>query len=120
MNRTADDLLDIYYAALMDDIDDDVCHYGKKRRSGRYPWGSGKDPYQHGDNRDFLGRVEELKKKGWTETAENIKKEFGCSMNEYRYEKSISSNSVDVPSNPGKRRFCDGRVRTHKGSFSNK
>lgn len=92
MNRTADDLLDIYYAALMDDLDDDVCHYGKKRRSGRYPWGSGKDPYQHGDNRDFLGRVEELKKKGWTETAENIKKEFGCSMNEYRYEKSICVN----------------------------
>lgn len=67
-------------------------HYGIKRRSGRYPWGSGEDPYQHGDNRDFLGRVEELKKKGWTETAENIKNTFGVSMNEYRYEKSICVN----------------------------
>lgn len=23
-----------------------ICHYGIKRRSGRYPWGSGDDPYQ--------------------------------------------------------------------------
>lgn len=47
-------------------------HYGMPRRSGRYPWGSGENPYQHGN--DFLGRVAELKKNGWTETAENIKK----------------------------------------------
>ena len=71
---------------------DEQFHYGKKRRSGRYPWGSGKDPYQHGDNRDSLGRVDELKKKGWTETAENVYKEFGVSLNEYRYEKSICVN----------------------------
>ena len=39
-------------------------HYGMPRRSGRYPWGSGGDPYQH--ERDFLSRVEELKATGWT------------------------------------------------------
>ena len=33
-------------------------HYGMPRRSGRYPWGSGEDPYQH--ERDFLSRVEEM------------------------------------------------------------
>ena len=26
---------------------DYLCHYGTKRHSGRYPWGSGEDPYQH-------------------------------------------------------------------------
>lgn len=36
---------------------DILAHYGIKRRSGRYPWGSGKDPYQHGG--DFLARVEQ-------------------------------------------------------------
>ena len=45
MNPTADDIL---------------MHYGVKRRSGRYPWGSGKEPYQH--SADFLARVEELQK----------------------------------------------------------
>ena len=36
-------------------------HYGTKRHSGRYPWGSGDNPYQHSG--DFLSRVEELKKR---------------------------------------------------------
>ena len=37
---------------------DELMHYGMPRRSGRYPYGSGKDPYQH--SIDFIGRVEEL------------------------------------------------------------
>lgn len=67
-----------------------LMHYGMPRRSGRYPWGSGEDPYQH--NRDFMSRVEELKKQGWTETAENIKKEFGLTTKEYRMEKAIAKD----------------------------
>ena len=42
-----------------------LMHYGVKRRSGRYPWGSGDNPYQHGG--DFLARVEELQRLGKTE-----------------------------------------------------
>lgn len=74
----------------MNPIDEDILmHYGMPRRSGRYPWGSGDDPYQHGSD-DFLSRVEALKKSGWTETAENIKKEFGedVTLNDYRNEKT--------------------------------
>ena len=66
--------------------DDVLMHYGMPRRSGRYPWGSGEDPYQHG--RDFLSRVEELKKQGWKETPENIMKEFGLTTGQYRTEKA--------------------------------
>lgn len=40
-------------------------HYGTKRHSGRYPWGSGDNPYQHSG--DFLSRIEELEKKGLSE-----------------------------------------------------
>lgn len=40
-------------------------HYGTKRHSGRYPWGSGDTPYQHSG--DFLSRIEELEKKGLSE-----------------------------------------------------
>ena len=39
--------------------------YGVKKRSGRYPWGSGGEPYQHSG--DFLSRVESLKKEGHSE-----------------------------------------------------
>ena len=67
-----------------------LMHYGMPRRSGRYPWGSGEDPYQR--TRDFISRIEELKKQGWTETAENIKKEFGLSVKEYRNEKTIAKD----------------------------
>lgn len=72
----------------MNDVSKDILkHYGVKRRSGRYPWGSGEDPYQHGG--DFLTRVEALKKEGWTETAENIRKQFGLSTTDYRTEVSL-------------------------------
>ena len=67
-----------------------LMHYGIKRRSGRYPYGSGDDPYQHG--RDFLGRIDELKKSGWTETPENIKKEFGLTTSQYRTEKALAKD----------------------------
>lgn len=43
-----------------------LMHYGVKRRSGRYPWGSGDTPYQHSG--DFYSRVQELKKQGMSET----------------------------------------------------
>lgn len=50
----------------MDLVEEDILmHYGIKRRSGRYPWGSGDNPYQHGG--DFLARVEELQRLGKTE-----------------------------------------------------
>lgn len=50
----------------MDLVEEDtLMHYGVKRRSGRYPWGSGDNPYQHGG--DFLARVEELQRLGKTE-----------------------------------------------------
>ena len=50
----------------MNPITEDILmHYGVKRRSGRYPWGSGDTPYQHSG--DFLSRVQELKKQGLTE-----------------------------------------------------
>lgn len=82
MNQTTKEMLEVLTG------DDVLLHYGTPRHSGRYPWGSGDDPYQHG-SRDFLSRVDELKKQGWTETPENIKKEFGLNTTQYRIEKKI-------------------------------
>ena len=75
---------------IAEEMNDILIHYGMPRRSGRYPWGSGEDPYQHG--RDFLGRIEELKKTGWTETPENIKKEFGLTTTQYRAQKGLAKD----------------------------
>ena len=72
--------------AVLEGDDDYLLHYGTKFHSGRYPYGSGDDPYQHGG--DFLTRVERLRKDGWKETAENVKNEFGISLEDYRNEKA--------------------------------
>lgn len=48
------------------ETNDDVFHYGKKYRSGRYPYGSGEDPYQH-DPHGFYTRYRQLKSEGKTE-----------------------------------------------------
>lgn len=86
MNPVAEEMMSYYTGNDTDKSEDELEHYGMPRRSGRYPWGSGDNPYQH--SMDFLSRVEKLKKTGWTETAENVKKEFGMKLDEYRYEKT--------------------------------
>ena len=52
-------------AEVILDDSQQLMHYGVKRRSGRYPWGSGGNPFQHGG--DFLARVEELQSQGKNE-----------------------------------------------------
>ena len=65
-----------------------LTHYGMPRRSGRYPWGSGENPYQH--EGDFLGRVAELKAQGLSET--EIAKSLGLSTTAYRAMKSLAND----------------------------
>ena len=64
---------------------DELFHYGTPRHSGRYPWGSGEDPYQHGNT--FLGQIDEYKALGMTES--QIAKEMGISTTQLRARKSI-------------------------------
>lgn len=65
-----------------------LMHYGMPRRSGRYPWGSGDNPYQHSG--DFLSRIEELKKQGLSET--DIAKSMGLTTTQYRTQKSLAKD----------------------------
>lgn len=94
MNPIADEIASYLGSAQLSD-EEFLEHYGIPRRSGRYPWGSGEDPYQH-SGIDILGRIEKLKAKGWTETPENIKKEFGLSSTEYRREKTLARNQRQI------------------------
>lgn len=47
------------------DSEQDLMHYGVLRKSGRYPWGSGKTQYAR--NRGFLDYVKDLEDKGLTQ-----------------------------------------------------
>lgn len=67
---------------------DELLHYGMPRRSGRYPWGSGKDPYQHSG--DFLSRVDELTKKGMSE--KDIAESMGLTTSQLRIQKSLAKD----------------------------
>lgn len=69
-------------------LEDMLMHYGTPRHSGRYPWGSGDNPYQHSG--DFLSRVDGLKKDGLSET--EIAEMLGMSTTELRAYKSIAKN----------------------------
>lgn len=64
MNPLEKDLRSYYAIADWDAYENDssLVHYGTKRHSGRYPWGSGDSPYQRSG--DFLSRVDELKRAG--------------------------------------------------------
>lgn len=62
-----------------------LMHYGTPRHSGRYPWGSGEDPYQH--EKDFISRIEDAKKEGFEETPESIRKFFNITTTDYRKQK---------------------------------
>jgi hypothetical protein len=64
-----------------------LAHYGILRKSGRYPWGSGETQSQR--NRDFLTMVDDLKKKGLSDT--EISRGLGIeSTTAFRAAKSIA------------------------------
>jgi hypothetical protein len=60
-------------------------HIGTPRHSGRYPWGSGKDPNQR--NTSWLGKVHQLHKQGLSD--DEIAKGEGLSINEFRKKRTI-------------------------------
>lgn len=91
--------IDSYFGSGTMSEEDFLEHYGMPRRSGRYPWGSGEDPYQHG--RDWLGRVEQMRKSGFTYTDEDgktwsgdnaIAKAFGYNSTDFRTVYSIAKD----------------------------
>lgn len=98
MNPVAEEMLS-YLGSAESSNEEDLMHYGMPRRSGRYPWGSGEDPYQHG--RDFLGRVDEMRKNNFTYTDEKgktwsgdaaIAKSMGLSTTQFRTELGLAKD----------------------------
>lgn len=71
-------------------IHKELMHYGIKRKSGRYPWGSGKDPY--GRSVSFYQMVDELKAKGLPE--KEIAQAMELSVADLRATKTIAKEII--------------------------
>lgn len=100
MNPVAEEILS-YLGTAESTSEEDLMHYGMPRRSGRYPYGSGEDPYQH--ERDFLGRVDEMRKNNFTYTDEDgkvwtgdaaIAKDMGLSTTQFRTELGLAKDEI--------------------------
>lgn len=78
---------------------DELMHYGMPRRSGRYPWGSGENPFQHED--DFLKYVHQKRDENFEYTDENgntytgdmaIAKSMGLNSTQFRTQLSLANS----------------------------
>ena len=69
------------------DSDEDIYHYGTPRHSGRYPWGSGENPYQR--NMAWLADYREKHEQGLTDS--EIAKGMGISTTQLRAKRSMYS-----------------------------
>ena len=96
MSKLSDEISEYYGIAERisrgEDVSDELAHYGIKRRSGRYPWGSGEDPYQH--SCDFLGRVKEMRGKGLSET--EIAESMNLTTSELRTEIGLANEERKI------------------------
>lgn len=89
MNRITEEI-DLYLGCGSLPNEEILEHYGMPRRSGRYPWGSGDDPYQ--SSKDFMGRVDEMRKKGFTYTDPETGKKY---TGDTAIAKSLGLSSTD-------------------------
>lgn len=72
------------------DEPDELAHYGTPRHSGRYPWGSGENPYQRYSN--FYGAYTKRRKAG--KSNKEIAKEFDMSVRELLNRKMVAVSEM--------------------------
>ena len=80
----------LYEASMNDDYKDQLLHYGTPRHSGRYPWGSGDNPYQH--ESWFMSEVNRMRKEGKNDT--EIANAMNMSTTEFRSKITIAKERV--------------------------
>ena len=71
--------------------DDILLQYGTKRHSGRYPWGSGDDPFQS-ESFSFLTDIDKMRSSGMSDT--DIAKKMGISTTALRSKISLANKEV--------------------------
>lgn len=70
---------------------DNLLHYGTKRKSGRYPWGSGEDPYQS-EHWYLINKIDSYREKGLDDT--EIAKKMGMSTTELRSKVTLANKEI--------------------------
>lgn len=68
-----------------------IAHYGTPRHSGRYPWGSGKNPQR---NRNWLQRADDLVAQGLPQ--KEVAAAMGMKTQDYRAMRKIYKNQIDA------------------------
>lgn len=76
--------------AVAQEANRELRHYGTPRHSGRYPWGSGDNPYQR--NADFVGQVRKLRDRGMTDT----QIAYGMNMNTSDFRKKLANANAEI------------------------
>ena len=82
------------YLGLLDE-DESIQHYGVKRRSGRYPWGSGEEGLQRNVSaaEKAVSEYDELKAKGMADV--DIAKRLGTTTTKMRSDRTIAKAERD-------------------------
>ena len=93
----------------VDNIDDVIYHYGTKRHSGRYPWGSGETPYQHSG--DFLSACLMKEREGLSQ--KEIADQFNLTIDQYRVAKAAAKHQRN------ERTLCEARKLMKNGMSRN-
>ena len=99
---------EVYLDELYLSDSDYLEHYGTPRHSGRYPWGSGENPYQR--HEDFLANVQKLKDCGMSQ------KEIAKSMN---MTTSILRAKISYSSDTLRRERAAMAMKLHEKGYSN-
>jgi len=71
-------------------MDEELYHIGTPKKSGRYPWGSGKNPSQR--NRNFLNFVKDLEDKGLSQV--EVARGCGMTTTELRKRRSLAAMEI--------------------------
>ena len=86
----ADDMNEEVYLDGIDPNEEYLEQYGTPRHSGRYPWGSGENPYQR--YADFLGNVKKLEDQGLSQT--EIARSMNMTTTVLRAKKSVANSEL--------------------------
>ena len=101
-----DRAVDIYFAMTDEEREESLKHYGTPRHSGRYPWGSGENPYQR---TDMFGSF-----------AEKMQNEFGGTPGKARHPGSgkatVNENNLYVQG----KKFHEAYNEQHQRGMSDK
>lgn len=100
----------VYKGNLDEKVLDILEHYGTPRHSGRYPWGSGENPYQRMNT--FMSTLDKMRKatdengnKLYSEV--DIAKSFGMTTGELRRQKAIATAEIYAYNRSEARRLLD-------------